>query len=160
MQEILNRDETLTTGGSSVDRSAADGFPQAREYYRVDLEAPVEWQLLDAIGQELDTHAGEATNLSGGGLAFKSDCAAAPGDRMHITLTGLPLIETLDTYVTVLRVTPLATEDETIIWQMACQLDELTPNMRDRLVSCIFEQQRLAIFNARQEQEQALSHAN
>ena len=134
------------------DDSASKGCTQAREFYRVNLDAPVEWQILDPLGQELDTHEGKVTNLSGGGLAFESDCAAAPGDRMHVLLTGLPLIEKLDTYVTVLRVTPLETEDEPPAWQMACELDLLTNRMREQLISSIFEQQRITIFQARQEQ--------
>ena len=153
MQESLKKDTKVN--GTSVDRPAADHFTQSREFYRVNLDAPVEWQILDPLGQELDTHEGEVTNLSGGGLAFNSNCPAAPGDRMHILLTGLPIIDKLDTYVTVLRVTPLEENDQPPIWQMACELDELTPRHRDRLISSIFEQQRRDIFNARQEQAQA-----
>lgn len=151
MQERLKEKKAKNSGSVSVDSNTASNYNQAREFYRVNLDAPMEWQILDPLGQELDTHEGEVTNLSGGGLAFTSNCAAAPGDRMHILLTGLPLIEKLDTYVTVLRVTPMSESEEAPpAWQMACALDELTPRHRDRLISCIFEQQRLAIQEARQ----------
>ena len=155
MQASMKGKNGLKNSGTSADRPATANFAQSREFYRVNLDAPMEWQILDPLGQELDTHEGEVTNLSGGGLAFTSNCAAAPGDRMHILLTGLPLIDKLDTYVTVLRVTPLEEDDQPSVWQMACELDELTPRHRDRLISSIFEQQRRDIFNARQEQEQA-----
>ena len=103
--------KSASTGqaGSSrvVDKPATKSYVQSRNFYRVSLAAPVEWQLLNEIGQQQDTHQGELTNISGGGLAFKTEAAGpAPGDRMHILLTGLPLIGKLDTNVTVLRVTP------------------------------------------------------
>ena len=152
MQEKMKGTTVVKSSDISADRPAASDFTQSREFYRINLDAPLEWQLLDPLGQELDTHEGEVTNLSGGGLAFTSNCAAEPGDRMHILLTGLPLIDTLDTYVTVLRVTPLEAADQPTTWQMACELDELTPRHRDRLISSIFEQQRRTIFDARQAQ--------
>ena len=169
MQENLKKppgssqaQKNASQGSSSEDRTAASGFVQAREFYRVSASNPVEWQLLDPIGQELDTHNGRLTNLSGGGLSFRTNCEAAPGDRMHILLTDLPIIEKLDTHVTVLRVTPLAVPAENPpAWQMACALDELTTNVRDRLISSIFEQQRLTIQKSRQEaSERALSTSN
>lgn len=155
MQESLKK-TGASQGSGTVDRSAAGGFTQAREFYRVSVNTPVEWQMLDPIGQELDTtHRGKLTNLSGGGLSFRTNSEAAPGDRIHILLTDLPLIEKLDTHVTVLRVNPLPVPEEaTPAWQMACALDELTPRVRDRLVSSIFEQQRLSIQREQKEVEQ------
>ena len=150
--------KSVSTGqaGSSrvVDKPATKSYVQSRNFYRVSLAAPVEWQLLNEIGQQQDTHQGELTNISGGGLAFKTEAVGpAPGDRMHILLTGLPLIGKLDTNVTVLRVTPAPApapaddeeEEQKPRWQMACALDELSNNMREHLISSIFEQQRIWI---------------
>ncbi len=154
MQENLKTPDTSQVSGT-VDRSAAGDFTQSREYFRVSVSIPVEWQRLDPIGQELDTHNGKLTNLSGGGLAFRTNCEASPGDRIHILLTDLPIIEKLDTHVTVLRVNPLPVPEEAPpTWQMACILDELTTRVRDRLVSSIFEQQRLSIQREQKEAEQ------
>ena len=153
--------KTLKNGVSQSsrveDKPAAESFNQSRSFYRVNLEAPLEWQLLDSMGQELGTHAGAVTNISGGGLAFRADCAATPGDKVHILLTGLPIIEKLDTYATVVRVTPLDNEDEneSPSWQLACELDIPNNRMRDRLISSIFEQQRRSIFQTRQDEEEA-----
>ena len=158
MQENLRRNGASQSGGV-VDKPAVGGFVQSREFYRVRLDKPLEWQLLDPIGQELDTHAGDLTDISGGGLCFTTDCQAAPGDRMHILLTDLPIIEKLDTHVTVVRAVPIEeekTEEEETeappAWKVACVLDELSNRMRDRLISSIFEQQRRAIFQSRQEE--------
>lgn len=152
MQESLKKNDIsqvqseASQESRAVDRSAANGSTQSREFYRVHVSTPVEWQQLDPIGQELDTHRGRLTDLSGGGLAFRTNHEVAPGDRIHILLTELPLIEKLDTHATVLRVTPLPVPEEASpTWQMACVLDELTARVRDRLVSSIFEQQRLSI---------------
>lgn len=143
-----------TANNIVMDKSAASNYSQSRNFYRVSLSTPVEWQLLDKIGQQLDTHQGELTNISGGGLAFKTEAVGpAPGDRMHVLLTGLPLIGQLDTNVTVLRVTPAPApapaddeeEEQKPRWQMACALDELSNNMREHLISSIFEQQRIWI---------------
>lgn len=158
MKESMNN--KAGQGARTEDRPVADGFVQAREFYRVNVSSPIEWQFLDPIGQELDTHSSKLTNLSGGGLSFRADCEAAPGDRMHILLTDLPLIDKLDTHVTVLRATPLAVPEKAApAWQLACALDELTTPLRNRLVSCIFEQQRLNIQKDRQEGEQELAAA-
>ena len=105
MQESLKRNDA-SQSSRVEDKPAAGGFVQSREFYRVRLDKPFEWQLLDPIGQELDTHAGDLTDISGGGLCFTTDCQAAPGDRMHILLTDLPIIEKLDTHVTVVRAVP------------------------------------------------------
>ena len=104
MKETLKKD---TSQSSRVEDKPVADFQQLRAYYRVNFNAPVEWQLLDDLGQELDTHKGSVTDISGGGLAFEANCAAAPGDKVHILLRGLPIIEKLDTYATVVRVTPL-----------------------------------------------------
>ena len=155
MQESLKRNDA-SQSSRVEDKPAAGGFVQSREFYRVRLDKPFEWQLLDPIGQELDTHAGDLTDISGGGLCFTTDCQAAPGDRMHILLTDLPIIEKLDTHVTVVRAVPIeeedAEEEAPLAWKLACVLDELSTRMRDRLISSIFEQQRRAIFQSRQEQ--------
>ena len=152
MQENMKRDDASKKSGV-VDNSAG-GFVQMREFYRVNLSTPIEWQLLDSIGQRLDTHNGRLANLSGGGLSFKTNCEAVPGDRMHILLTDLPLIDKLDTHVTVLRSTPLPVPEEAPpAWQLACILDELTTPIRDRLISSIFAQQRLAIQKEQKEAE-------
>lgn len=163
MQENLRRNDASQSGGV-VDKPAVGGFVQSREFYRVRLDKTLKWQLLDPTGQELDTHVGDLTDISGGGLCFTTDCQAAPGDRMHILLTDLPIIEKLDTHVTVVRAVPLEeekTEEEEPeeqeteappAWKVACVLDELSNRMRDRLISSIFEQQRRAIFKSRQEE--------
>lgn len=155
MQESLKRNGA-SQSSRVEDKPAAGGFVQSREFYRVRLDKPFEWQLLDPIGQELDTHVGDLTDISGGGLCFTTDCQATPGDRMHILLTDLPIIEKLDTHVTVVRAVPIeeedAEEEAPPAWKLACVLDELSTRMRDRLVSSIFEQQRRAIFQSRQEQ--------
>lgn len=155
MKETLKKDISQSRGVE--DKPAADNFQQLRSYYRVNFSAPLEWQLLDDLGQELDTHKGAVTDISGGGLAFKADCAATPGDTVHILLTGLPVIEKLDTYARVVRVTPLEFEDENEppAWQVACELEITNNRTRDRLISSIFEQQRRNIFQTRQDEEEA-----
>ena len=76
---------------------------------------------------------------------------------MHILLRGLPIIEKLDTYATVVRVTPLEFEDEDAppAWQVACELEIPNNRTRDRLISGIFEQQRRNIYQTRQDEEEA-----
>ena len=71
MQESLKRNGA-SQSSRVEDKPAADSFNQSREYYRVNLNAPLEWQLLDNLGQELDTHKGAVTDISGGGLAFNN----------------------------------------------------------------------------------------
>ena len=155
MKETLKNDASQSR--RVEDKPAADSFNQSREYYRVNLNAPLEWQLLDDLGQELDTHKGSVTDISGGGLAFKANCAAAPGDKVHILLRGLPIIEKLDTYATVVRVTPMEFEDEDAppAWQVACELEIPHNRRRDRMISGIFEQQRRNIYQTRQDEEEA-----
>ena len=154
MKETLKKD--ISQSSRVEDKPVAD-FQQLRAYYRVNFNAPVEWQLLDDLGQELDTHKGSVTDISGGGLAFEANCAAAPGDKVHILLRGLPIIEKLDTYATVVRVTPLEFEDEDAppAWQVACELEIPNNRLRDRLISGIFEQQRRNIYQTRQDEEEA-----
>ncbi len=155
MKEALKKD--ISQSSRVEDKPTAVNFQQLRAYYRVNFNAPVEWQLLDDLGQELDTHKGSVTDISGGGLAFKANCAAAPGDKVHILLRGLPIIEKLDTYATVVRVTPLEFEDENEppTWQVACELEIPSNRLRDRLISGIFEQQRRNIYQTRQDEEEA-----
>ena len=118
---------------------------QKRGLFRIKVNLTATVRLVDSEGKIDAPKRVPVVDLSGSGLAFAWPKSVGLESDAALELNDIPGIGTLEVMTRVMRSTRIEREDDTPIYHIGVQFQEISRSMRDKIIRYLFQVQRAQV---------------
>jgi type IV pilus assembly protein pilZ len=118
---------------------------QKRGLFRIKVNLTATVRLVDSEGKIDAPKRVPVVDLSGSGLAFAWPKSVGLESDAALEINDIPGIGTLEVMTRVMRCTRIEREDDTPIYHIGVQFQEISRSMRDKIIRYLFQVQRAQV---------------